>query len=63
MADKARQWTDTELTRIEKRIKSIYQEALVDISEKWNAYMQEIGKQLKPLEEAYEKALKNNDLK
>lgn len=54
--DPARKWTDKELKEMEKHIGGIYDQALTEITEKWDAYMAKSAKRLDKLHEAYEKA-------
>lgn len=61
--DKARAWTDEQLAEMEKHIKSIYEESLDDITEKWNSYLAEMDRELSPLQKAYQNALKSGDEK
>lgn len=54
--DPARKWTDKELKEMEQHIGNIYDQALTEITEKWDAYMAKSAKRLDKLHEAYEKA-------
>ena len=54
--DPARKWTDKELKEMEQHIGNIYDRALTEITEKWDAYMAKSAKRLDKLHEAYEKA-------
>ena len=61
MADKARQATDKQLRKMERRIESIYKEAQDGITQQWNKYMENAEKRLSSLQNAYDKALKSGD--
>jgi len=54
--DPARKWTDKELKEMEKHIGGIYDQALTEITEKWDAYMAKSAKRLDKLHEAYQNA-------
>lgn len=56
-----RKWTDKELEEMEKKLTGIYKEAFSDIEKGWNAYMEETGKKIAPLEKAYEEAKASGD--
>lgn len=61
MADKARQWTDKQLDKMEKHLNSIYTETQKGITEKWDKYMRESGEELKKLQAEYDEAKKSGD--
>lgn len=61
MADKARKWTDKKLTRIERRITLIYQQARDEISAEWVTYMERLKKRLKTKQKALDDAIKSGD--
>lgn len=54
--DPARKWTDKELKEMEQHIGRIYDQALTEINEKWDAYMDRSAKRLDKLYEAYKSA-------
>lgn len=51
--DPARKWTDKELKEMERHIGGIYDQALKEITEKWDAYMERTEKRLGNLYAAY----------
>lgn len=51
--DPARKWTDKELKEMERHIGGIYDKALTEITEKWDAYMERTEKRLGNLYAAY----------
>jgi len=55
MADKARQWTDKELEKMEKKIEKTYKQAEKETTKKWKAYMKESEKKVKSAEKAFKK--------
>lgn len=61
MADKVREWTDKQLSNMEKNIAKQYKQAEKELTEKWNAYMQKAGKQIESAEKDYAKALAGED--
>lgn len=61
MADKTRKWTDRQLKKMIKRLEGIYADSLVDLTHKWNDYMQNAAKRLEPLQKAYDDAKKSGD--
>ena len=58
MADKAREWTDEQLEKLEKKISQTYKQAEKELTEKWNAYMKEGEARLSALEQAVSDAKK-----
>ena len=54
--DPARKWTNKELKEMEQHIGGIYDQALAEITEKWDAYMAKSAKRLDKLHEAYQNA-------
>lgn len=61
MADKAREWTDKELEKLERKIAKIYKQSEKEMKEKWDAYMRRGEKRLAKYESAYSDALKSGD--
>lgn len=61
MADKARQWTDKKLSKMESHISSIYKTAVKDVSKKWNAFMERAGEKADKLQKKYESAVQSGD--
>lgn len=53
MADKAREWTENRLRRMEGRIRDIYTQAQFEMTEKWTAYMVRGQDRLDTLYQAY----------
>ena len=52
-SDPARKYTDKQLKKMERHIEGIYDQALKEITEKWNAYMDRAAKRLDTLYAAY----------
>lgn len=61
MADKAREWTDKELEKMERHIAEIYQEAQDGIKEKWDGYMERAEKRVERYQNAVEKAVEGGN--
>ena len=61
MADKAREWTDEQLEKLEKKISRTYKQAEKELTKKWKAYMKEGEARLSALEKEYAKAKKSGD--
>lgn len=61
MADKAREWTDKKLKKMENEISKIYSQAEEELTEKWVAYMESGEKRLSSFQNAYSEALKSGD--
>ena len=61
MPDKARKWTDKKLTRMERELTLIYQQAEAEIRAEWDEYMQRLNKRLAKKQEALQKAIKDGD--
>ena len=61
MADKAREWTDKELEKMERHIAEIYQEAQNGIKEKWDGYMECAEKRVERYQDAVDKAVEDGD--
>ena len=59
--DKARKETDKRLAKMESELENIYQKSAKGIYEKWQKYMAEADKKLKPLQKAYDKAKQGGD--
>lgn len=55
MAD-AFEKTEKKRQQIEKKLTQIYTKSQKDVTKAWKAYMKDIDKEIKPLQEAYEKA-------
>lgn len=53
MSDAARQWTDEHLAEMERHLKKIYIQSRDEITEKWNAYMEQGQERLDDLYNAY----------
>lgn len=56
LADKVRNYTDKELTSLERRIKKHYKDAQSDLNKKWETYMANGEKRLNSLENAFKTA-------
>ena len=63
MADKAREWTDKELARMENKIDKIYKQASKELNEKWDAYMKRGEERILTLNNAYHEAVRSGDRK
>lgn len=63
MADKARKWTDKQLSKMEKEISKQYKQAEKELTKKWNDYMKRGEDKLSTLENAYSEALNSGDNK
>lgn len=61
MADKTRILTDKELEKMERHLSAIYKRANKEIGETWKNYLAEVGKEIKPLQDAYDAAKKSGD--
>lgn len=61
MADKAREWTDEQLEKLEKKISRTYKQAEKELTKKWKAYMKAGEERLSALEKEYAKAKKSGD--
>lgn len=61
MADKAREWTDEQLEKLEKKISKEYKQAEKELTQKWNAYMEKGEARLSALEQAVSDAKKSGD--
>lgn len=61
MADKAREWTDKQLEKMEQHISQIYSRAQKEIGEDWVEYMAAQGEKIKILEDAYAEAVKGGE--
>lgn len=61
MADEAHILTDKELEKMERHLSSIYSRASKEIGETWKAYLAEVEKEIKPLQDAYDAAKLSGD--
>lgn len=61
MADKARKLTDKRLSKMEKHISNIYNDAKNDLNAKWNDYLNKVDKSLTETEKLLKTAYKNAD--
>lgn len=61
MADKARERTDRELKKMERRISEIYQKSAKDLYKKMDAYLERASKRIETHENALREALKTGD--
>lgn len=61
MADKAREWTDKQLNKMEREITLMYQRSAKDLYKKWDAYIGKGDKRIQALEKDYRDALKVGD--
>lgn len=61
MADKARQWTDKKLSKMESHISKIYKTAAKGIYLKWNSFMESAEEKTMDLQQKYEDAKKTGD--
>lgn len=61
MIDRAHAATDRELAKMEKHLSQIYQRASKEIGETWKAYLAEVEKEIKPLQDAYDAAKLSGD--
>lgn len=61
MADNARKWTDRRLTRMERKLTQIYQQAEKEIRVEWDAYMKKLDKRLEKKQAALQKAILSGD--
>ena len=61
MADEARSKTDKRLERAERELTKIYQKSAKGIYSKWNKYMNDAAKKIKPLQDEYDKAKQIGD--
>jgi SPP1 gp7 family putative phage head morphogenesis protein len=59
--DKARQWTDKELEKMERNLKRHYKQATAELTEKWNKYMERARERISGLQAKYDTALKGGD--
>lgn len=59
--DQARAWTDRQLSRMEKRVLTIYRGARKDLADKWIKYMRNADKRLQKLQDAYNAAVLSGD--
>ena len=63
MADKIRNWTDRQLSEMEKRISDIYKDMGKNVVEQWNAFMSQADEEMMELQTAYDDAKKSGDKK
>lgn len=61
MDDEAHILTDKELEKMERHLSSIYSRANNEIGETWKAYLAEVEKEIKPLQDAYDAAKLSGD--
>lgn len=61
MPDKAHFLTDKKLAKMEKHLSDIYSRANKEIGKTWEKYLDEVGKELQPLQAAYDAAKKSGD--
>lgn len=61
MADEAHILTDKELEKMERHLSSIYSRANNEIGKTWKAYLAEVEKEIKPLQDAYDAAKLSGD--
>lgn len=61
MADTAHLATDKELEKMERHLSAIYSRANNEIGETWKAYLAEVEKEIKPLQDAYDAAKLSGD--
>lgn len=61
MADTAHYLTDKELEKMERHLSSIYSRANNEIGETWKAYLAEVEKEIKSLQDAYDAAKLSGD--
>lgn len=61
MADRAHILTDKELEKMERHLSAIYSRANNEIGETWKAYLAEVEKEIKPLQDAYDAAKLSGD--
>lgn len=61
MADKARQWTDKRLAKMEDHISNIYKRAAKGIYKQWDSYMKEADEKVSDFQAAYDEAKKSKD--
>lgn len=61
MADRSHILTDKELEKMERHLSGIYRRAEKEVGKKWRAYLEEVDKEIKPLQDAYEAAKKTGD--
>ena len=61
MADKARKWTDKKLTRIERQLTLIYQQAEKEIRADWDNFMKGLNARLAVKQQALQAAIKSGD--
>jgi len=61
MADKAREWTDKELARMEKKIDKTYKQASKELTKKWDEYMKRGESRISALRSAYAEAKQSGD--
>lgn len=55
MADKARKWTDKQLSKIEKNISENYSQVEKELTEEWNKYAKKTDKEISKLEKKFMK--------
>ena len=61
MADTAHSATDKELEKMERHLSAIYARAETEIGATWKNYLEEVAKELQPLQDAYDAAKKSGD--
>lgn len=61
MADRAHILTDKELAKMERKIGAIYKRASKEVGETWKKYLDDVAKELKPLQDAYDVAKKGGE--
>ena len=61
MEDRAHAWTDRRLARMERHISEIYQQAFDEIGVKWRDYLEEVGAQVRILQDEYDRAKASGD--
>lgn len=61
MVDKAHVATDRELARMERHLSAIYNRASKELGETWKSYLEEVAKEIEPLQKAYEEAKASGD--
>lgn len=61
MADKAHIATDKELIKMEKHLYEIYERANSEIGETWKSYLEDVAKEIQPLQDAYDAAVKSGE--
>lgn len=61
MADKAREWTDKKLAKMEREISLMYKKSAKDLYKKWDAYIGRGNKRIQTLEKDLRDALKVGD--